>query len=313
MKKFLDYLLSYIKEHFNLALYIPFIVFISTIIFLNYHFEYDSTITSEYYRKPAYLFIIALTQAIPYYLIVFLTVFITGRKINKPIEFFLKTTFFFFLMAFDRSFYQFKSLIEGLDYREYRFCYKVIQNGIWILTSLIPIAIYYSLFDKKNTPRMYGLTTKDVSFKPYLMMLGIMTPIIFIASLFPHFYDYYPIYKKTQGASWAQFNDLPEWVAMIIFEFFYITDFFSVELFFRGALVIGVLKHLGKDAILPMAASYVALHFGKPAMETISSAFGGYILGIIAYRSKNIWGGIFIHGGIAFLMEAFAFIQIIKH
>ncbi len=35
---------------------------------------------------------------------------------------------------------------------------------------------------------------------------------------------------------------------------------------------------------------YVALHYGKPAGETISSFFGGYILGVLAYQSKNIWG-----------------------
>jgi membrane protease YdiL (CAAX protease family) len=77
--------------------------------------------------------------------------------------------------------------------------------------------------------------------------------------------------------------------------------------FFRGFLVIGLSKLLGKNVILPMAATYVVLHFGKPMGETISSVLGGYILGIIALYSRNIWGGVFIHGGIAFLMEVFAF------
>jgi hypothetical protein len=68
-------------------------------------------------------------------------------------------------------------------------------------------------------------------------------------------------------------------------------------------------KLLGKDAVLPMVATYVVLHFGKPMGETISSIFGGYILGILALYSKNIWGGIFLHGGTAFLMEIFAFLK----
>ena len=89
----------------------------------------------------------------------------------------------------------------------------------------------------------------------------------------------------------------------------YISDFLSTELFFRGLLVIGLSKMLGKNVVLPMVAAYATLHFGKPMGETISSVFGGYILGIIALYSRNIWGGVFIHGGIAFLMEVFAFLR----
>ncbi len=59
-----------------------------------------------------------------------------------------------------------------------------------------------------------------------------------------------------------------------------------------------------------MAATYVFLHFGKPMGEAISSGFGGYILGIIALYSGNIWGGVFVHVGIAWLMEAMAWMQI---
>jgi hypothetical protein len=58
-----------------------------------------------------------------------------------------------------------------------------------------------------------------------------------------------------------------------------------------------------------MAAAYAVLHFGKPMGEAISSVFGGYILGIIALYGRNIWGGVFIHGGIAFLMEVLAFLR----
>ena len=37
---------------------------------------------------------------------------------------------------------------------------------------------------------------------------------------------------------------------------------------------------------------------GKPFI------FGGYILGILAYRTGHLWGGIIIHLGIALLFEA---------
>lgn len=70
-------------------------------------------------------------------------------------------------------------------------------------------------------------------------------------------------------------------------KFAYAWDFVSVELAFRGFLIIGMIKILGKGAVLPMAVTYAFYHFGKPAGETISSVFGGYILGIIALLYKK--------------------------
>ena len=104
------------------------------------------------------------------------------------------------------------------------------------------------------------------------------------------------------------FNQIPEWVSVITYEFFYLTDFLNTELLFRGFLVIGVSKYLGKDSILPMVAAYAVLHFGKPLGETISSVFGGYLLGVLAYYSKNIWGGVILHITLAGSMEFFAFL-----
>jgi hypothetical protein len=38
-------------------------------------------------------------------------------------------------------------------------------------------------------------------------------------------------------------------------------------------------------------------------MECISSFFGGLILGVIAYRTRSIVGGLVVHLGIAWMME----------
>ena len=81
------------------------------------------------------------------------------------------------------------------------------------------------------------------------------------------------------------------------------------EFFFRGFLVIGMISLLGRGAVLPMACVYCFLHFGKPMGEAISSIFGGYILGVVAYETRGIWGGVIVHVGIAWLMELAAFTQ----
>jgi membrane protease YdiL (CAAX protease family) len=94
-----------------------------------------------------------------------------------------------------------------------------------------------------------------------------------------------------------------QWWHILLYELSYGSDFFTIELFFRGFLILGFLKYAGKDAILPMACFYCAIHFGKPMAECISSYFGGIILGIVVYNTRSIAGGLLVHLGIAWLME----------
>lgn len=74
-------------------------------------------------------------------------------------------------------------------------------------------------------------------------------------------------------------------------------------------MVIALIDVLGADSILPMATVYCVYHFGKPCGESIGAFLGGTILGVIAYNFRSIYGGIFVHLGIALLMELLAFLQ----
>jgi membrane protease YdiL (CAAX protease family) len=105
------------------------------------------------------------------------------------------------------------------------------------------------------------------------------------------------------------YMNLPEWVTVAGYEIAYGLDFITVEYLFRGFMVIGMMAILGRGAVLTMAVVYCVLHFGKPAGEAISSAFGGYILGVVAYETRSVWGGIIVHMGIAWMMELVAFGQ----
>ena len=70
-----------------------------------------------------------------------------------------------------------------------------------------------------------------------------------------------------------------------------------------GLLVIGVARFAGEQAILPMAAFYCTIHFGKPLAECVTSFGGGMVLGVLAYRTRSILGGLIVHLGLAWLME----------
>ena len=76
------------------------------------------------------------------------------------------------------------------------------------------------------------------------------------------------------------------------------------EFFFRGFLILSLFRICGAKCIIPAACFYCAIHLGKPAGEAISSFWGGLVLGIISYNTKSIWGGLIVHLGMAWFMEA---------
>jgi len=164
----------------------------------------------------------------------------------------------------------------------------------------------YYLFIEKQKESFYGLKFREVDLRPYFILLAGMAPIVILASFTKDFNTYYPRYPDT-GINQAL--NIPHAVTIALFEACYGWDFLDTELFFRGALVLGMSSILGKGAIMPMVCFYVFIHFGKPAGEAVSSFFGGYALGILAYYTRNIWGGVCIHLGIAWMMEIAAFLQ----
>jgi Type II CAAX prenyl endopeptidase Rce1-like len=80
----------------------------------------------------------------------------------------------------------------------------------------------------------------------------------------------------------------------------------TIELFFRGLLIVTLSRVLGVHAIVPVALFYFSIHLGKPMLEAISSFFGGLILGAVSIETKSIWGGWMVHCGIALFMELLA-------
>lgn len=134
-------------------------------------------------------------------------------------------------------------------------------------------------------------------------MLLLMLPLLLLAGTQP---DFLAVYPKMKNIAFLSNSGL--WFYKIIYELAYGTDFFTIELFFRGFLVLAFAKWAGKDAVLPMALFYCTIHFGKPLGECISSYFGGLILGAVTLQTRSIWGGLIVHLGIAWLMEVFGFL-----
>jgi hypothetical protein len=195
--------------------------------------------------------------------------------------------------------------LSGYLPTEQSYLFKVMwrmRNIVFILPALVLLKIF---FDKKVNG-LYGLCRGHHHVKAYLWLLSLVVPLLVFASFTPDFLSYYPNYKPW---IFQDVFDRPAWLNTVLFEGVYMSDFIMVELFFRGALVIGMASLIGRNAVLPMVAVYMALHFGKPAMETMSAMFGGYFLGALAFQTRHIWGGVIIHMGIALIIELLRFFE----
>jgi Type II CAAX prenyl endopeptidase Rce1-like len=182
------------------------------------------------------------------------------------------------------------------------------QVYYWPVRLLIIISILFLLWKAFDSDQpFYGLTTKNLAcrqagfkWRPYVLMLQCMIPLIATASTQA---DFLAMYPKLKSVLHIDNNIHLSWFHKLLFELSYGSDFIGIEIFFRGFLVLAFIKWVGKDAILPMACFYCTIHFGKPLGECISSYFGGMLLGIVVYNTRSIYGGLIVHLGIAWLME----------
>lgn len=169
----------------------------------------------------------------------------------------------------------------------------------------LPLLLFWWLYDRRceGMTHFYGLTFRGFQWRPYALILLLIFPFVFWAACQPSFLQYYPTLRlqRIEGLTL-----LPPWAAIGTYEVIYGGYFVWAEVVLRGFLVVGMANIMGRNAILPMVAMYAACHFAKPLGETISSVFGGYLLGVIALHSRNIMGGFWVHAGIAMMMDCLA-------
>jgi membrane protease YdiL (CAAX protease family) len=182
---------------------------------------------------------------------------------------------------------------------------KLYINAFGLFSLCLPAFIYWWFVDR-GKERYYGFTMKGVTLWPYFVLILLMVPLLLWAGTQPDFQMMYPRGNKL----YLQQGQPYFWSGTIIYELFYSLDYVVTEFFFRGFLIIAFARYVGIKSVLPMCAFYVSIHFDKPLAEAISSFFGGFLLGVIAYRSRSIYGGIIVHLGIALLMEIIGWMHV---
>jgi hypothetical protein len=133
--------------------------------------------------------------------------------------------------------------------------------------------------------------------KTYLFLYLAVLPFIYLASQESSFRNMYPFYKPVAGAGSIDF---------LFFEAAYCLQFLAVEFFFRGVIVLGLKKQLGRYSILFMLTPYCMLHFHKPIFEALGSILAGVILGTLAWETETVIYGWFLHYAVALTMDLLA-------
>jgi len=179
-----------------------------------------------------------------------------------------------------------------------QYWYKVLDWPLKFLVVTILVTAIWRL-GRFEGP-LPGIQANRFNVRPYFLLLLGMVPLIAFAATQNDFLHTYPKVQRIDSIDqYLQHSFL--WKGL--YELSYGLDFLTIEFFFRGFLVLAFARFAGKHAILPVAAFYCSIHFGKPLFECITSYFGGIILGAVVYNTRNIWGGLIVHLGIAWLME----------
>ncbi|MER3465027.1 MAG: abortive infection protein [Chitinophagaceae bacterium] len=291
MKKIWNYLKEYYSTLDKRA-FLSSVLLIALFIFFNYYNGLSNTISTFPGIKNFFC-----------WYVIFLTAFALGyivQAIFTRKQYFSNKRFLFLLLIVPAIFawkmmYHF-SITVTANHLQNAYWNAVLYYPFKLIVVAITLFILWRLSDKQAS--FYGVTFKNFNARPYALMLLIMIPLIAAASTQHDFLNVYPklntiAYLKTANSVWYK----------LLYELAYGSDFFTIELFFRGFLILAFIKFAGKGAILPMAMFYCTIHFGKPLGECISSFFGGIILGVVTYHTRTIFGGLIVHLGIAWMME----------
>jgi membrane protease YdiL (CAAX protease family) len=312
LKKIIAYLYSYAQSVFpggkqlksTIGLLVSLSVFLIAAIWFNYSYNFERGILDREQNRTLYFIYNMLYYSVPYLFgALMLSIFKKDWSYWKKGGFWLVIFMFCFSLSFD-AWYKWYSLIDvprQLEYYNRKMTAKVTRALIY----LIPIGIYYML-SRKKMESFYGLTTKGFDKSPYLIMMLIMTPLLIWASFNPDFLRSYPTYNVGTA---EKYLEVSHWVTFLPYEALYALTFLALEVLFRGFLIFEMEKHLGEKVVIPMVMVYCTLHFGKPMMETISSIFGGFLLGVIALKTRSVYGGVWVHIFIALGMDILAFLQ----
>jgi len=150
-----------------------------------------------------------------------------------------------------------------------------------LLYLFIPIVITLLIF--RENPRNYGFTFGNWRLGLALTAgsILIIAPILWLVTRGDAtMRNYY--HGQASGLPWNTLVDLFGW-----------------EFFFRGWLIFGYGRKFGAEALWLQAVPFALAHIGKPEIETLSTIFGGFAFGWVAWKTKSFFWPFLIHWFVA--------------
>jgi uncharacterized protein len=149
-----------------------------------------------------------------------------------------------------------------------------------ILYLIIPLLIIWLVF--REDPRQYGLAIGDwrAGLPIVLISIALIAPVLWIVSRNPAMRQYYT--PQLGGLPWNTFLQLFGW-----------------EFFFRGFILFAYARRFGHDALWLQAMPFALAHIGKPEIETLTTVFGGFAFGWMAYRTRSFLYPFLVHWFVA--------------
>jgi len=174
----------------------------------------------------------------------------------------------------------------------------------WGAVHLIGYVVLPSLvitFILRERVRDFGLHWGETArYARWYLLLA--TPIIgfaFLASYRQDFLEHYPFYRLAFRSGFD----------LLVWEVIYLLQFAFLEFFFRGFFLHACKPAFGANAIFVMVVPYLMIHFAKPWLEASGAILFGFFLGVLALRSRSIWGGTLVHMSVALSMDLLALMQ----
>lgn len=160
---------------------------------------------------------------------------------------------------------------------------KNYLDGI-VLYVVIPIFITIFIF--RESPKSFGFTLGDWKTGLMLTFLGLllMAPIIWYLGVHNQGMTNYYSYTE-EGLIWKKALEIFGW-----------------EYLFRGWILFGYARKYGPDALWIQAVPFAVAHLGKPDVETLSTIFGGFAFGWVAWRTGSFFYSFLIHWFVAALI-----------
>jgi uncharacterized protein len=148
--------------------------------------------------------------------------------------------------------------------------------GSLLLYLVIPLLIILLVF--RDNPADYGFQLGDWKLGLLLTLVAILitAPVIWLTSHNGAMVSYYN----------SQLSGLP-WNTLL--------NLFGWEFFFRGFILFAYGRRYGNDALWLQAVPFALAHIGKPEIETLSTIFGGFAFGWVAYRTRSFLYPFLIH------------------